>query len=103
MLKIAVLGARETVMGFKALGLDVFPAETPDEAKKIFRGLARPDTGYAIIYVEENLAKDMGEEIDRTRDMTTPAVILIPGRNGSLGLGRAALDAAVERAVGGSF
>jgi vacuolar-type H+-ATPase subunit F/Vma7 len=32
MLKIAVMGGRETVMGFKALGLDVFPVDE-DEAK----------------------------------------------------------------------
>ena len=30
MYKIAVLGDRDSVMGFKALGLDVFPAETPE-------------------------------------------------------------------------
>ena len=33
MLKIAVIGGRETVMGFKALGLDVFPVETDAQAK----------------------------------------------------------------------
>ena len=37
MLKIAVLGGRDTVMGFKALGLDVFPASGAEEAKEIFR------------------------------------------------------------------
>ena len=29
-----------------------------------------------------------------------PAIILIPGREGSLGIGKAALQDAVERAVG---
>ena len=41
MLKIAVLGGRDTVMGFKALGLDVFPASGAEEAKEIFRHLTR--------------------------------------------------------------
>ena len=41
MLKIAVLGGRETVMGFKALGLDVFPASGPEEARETLRRLAR--------------------------------------------------------------
>ena len=31
--KIAVLADRESVMGFKALGLEVCPAETVEEAK----------------------------------------------------------------------
>ena len=52
MLKIAVLGGRETVMGFKALGLDVFPASGPEEARETLRRLARDSGGqYAIIYV----------------------------------------------------
>ena len=123
MLKIAVLGGRETVMGFKALGLDVFPAAGADEARDILRRLARESDGqYAIIYVEENLVgKDkytyfMGgnnplyvienpnaatdETLLVVRDQPSPAIILIPGREGPLGLGQSALKAAVEKAVG---
>ena len=36
MLKIAVMGGRETVMGFKALGLEVFPVEE-ENAKETLR------------------------------------------------------------------
>ena len=37
-------------MGFKALGLDVFPAAGADEARDILRRLARESDGqYAII------------------------------------------------------
>ena len=82
-------------MGFKALGLDVFPAAGPEEAKDIFRRLTRESEGeYAIIYVEENLAQHLEHEIP------SPAIILIPGREGPLGLGQSALKAAVEKAVG---
>ncbi|MGI6029494.1 MAG: V-type ATP synthase subunit F [Candidatus Heteroscillospira sp.] len=101
--KIAVLGSRETVMGFKALGLEVFPAETGDEARQIFKTLTHTGGGYAIIYVEENLALELSHEIDKLKDLPTPAVILIPGRGGSLGLGKKALAAAVERAVGSAI
>ena len=38
-LKIAVIGGRETVMGFKALGLDAFPVLGDDEAYAAFRKL----------------------------------------------------------------
>ena len=100
MLKIAVLGGRETVMGFRALGLDVYPVDNSDEARHTLHKLARPEEEYAIIYVEETLAQSMTAEIAKYKDSLTPAVILIPGREGSLGLGRAALKAAVERAVG---
>ena len=41
--KIAVLGDRESVLGFKALGLSVFPAETAEEAKTVLHRLAKED------------------------------------------------------------
>ena len=100
MLKIAVIGGRETVMGFKALGLDTFAAANGDEAKKTLRELTHEREDYAIIYIEETLAAQISAEIDKFKDRPTPAVILIPGREGSIGLGQSALRAAVERAVG---
>ena len=101
MLKIAVIGSRDTVMGFKALGLDTFPAETPTEAGRLLRQLTREsEAEYAIIYIEENFAAQIQNEIDRFKDSPRPAIILIPGREGSIGLGQSALKAAVERAVG---
>ena len=87
-------------MGFKALGLDVFPVENVEEARKVFRAITHEEEQYAIIYVEENLSQGLQHEIDRFKDAPTPAVILIPGRDGSMGLGLSALQAAVERAVG---
>ena len=77
-------------MGFKALGLDAFAAESPAEAGKLLRRLTREsEDEYAIIYIEENFAAQIQAEI-----------IVIPGREGSSGLGLQALKAAVERAVG---
>ena len=89
-------------MGFKALGLAAFPAADSAEAGKILRSLTR-DNGedeYAIIYLEETLAVGIQAEIDKFKDSPSPAIILIPGREGSIGLGQSALRAAVERAVG---
>ena len=100
MLKIAVIGGRETVMGFKALGLETCPAANALEARDALRRLTRESEDYAIIYIEENLAAELEHEIARYKDSPTPAIILIPGREGSLGLGQNALKAAVERAVG---
>ena len=100
MLKIAVIGGAETVMGFKALGLEACPVANAEEARITLRHLTRDSEDYAIIYVEENLAADLQHEIDRYKDVPSPAIILIPGREGPLGLGQQALVAAVERAVG---
>ena len=37
MLKIAVIGGADTVIGFKALGLEVFAASTQEEAREAMR------------------------------------------------------------------
>ena len=100
MLKIGVIGGRETVMGFKALGLETFPAANASEASQILRQVTRESDEYAILYIEETLAAQLSAEIDKFKDSPTPAIILIPGREGSIGLGQSALKAAVERAVG---
>ena len=87
-------------MGFKALGLEACPVADADEARDTLRRLTRDSDEYAIIYIEENLAAALQSEIDRFKDSPTPAIILIPGREGSTGMGLTALRAAVERAVG---
>jgi len=100
MLKIAVIGGNDTVIGFKAVGLEAFPASDAAEARRILKSLTQEGSEYAIIYIEEKLAAELSHEIDRFKDSPSPAIILIPGREGSTGLGREALKAAVERAVG---
>ncbi len=100
MLKIAVIGGNDTVIGFKAVGLEACPASTVEEARQALRDLTKEGSEYAIIYIEEKLAQALQHEIDKFKDIPTPAIILIPGREGSLGLGQTALKAAVERAVG---
>ena len=100
MFKIGVMGGPDTVIGFKALGLDTFAVDSKDEARRIMNKITDADSEYAIIYLEENLAEALSNEIKRVKDRPTPAIILIPGREGSIGLGQSALKAAVERAVG---
>lgn len=98
MYKIAVLGDRDSVMGFKALGLDTFFVEEAEEARHTLHRIAREE--YAIVYITEQLAQLIPADIARYKTETTPAVILIPGKTGSLGLGAQALQTAIERAVG---
>ncbi|MCI8871243.1 MAG: V-type ATP synthase subunit F [Lawsonibacter sp.] len=98
MYKIAVIGDKDSVLGFKALGLEVHPVDDVDQARRAVHTLAKENC--AIIYLTEQLAAQMGQEIARYKDSLTPAIILIPGKEGSLGIGMANVKTAVERAVG---
>lgn len=98
MYKIAVIGDQDSVLGFQALGLDVYPAQTAEEGRETLRRLAKES--YAILYLTEQLAALLAPEIERYKDDLTPAIILIPGKGGSLGIGMANVKKSVERAVG---
>ena len=49
MYKIAVVGDRDSVLGFQALGLSVFPVETAEDARRVIHATAKE--AYAIIYL----------------------------------------------------
>lgn len=98
MYKIAVLGDYASIYGFAALGLDTFPVADAQEGQKTFRKLIAGE--YAVIYVTENLAEQLKEEIEKRKEQLMPAIILIPGVSGNTGAGIKGVSQNVEQAVG---
>lgn len=98
MYKIAVMGDRESILGFMALGFSVFAVTEKEEAEKTLKGLACQD--YAVIYITEAVMEKIQDTVDLYRDATLPAIIPIPGKEGSLGIGMRNVKHSVERAVG---
>lgn len=98
MSKIAVIGDKSTILGFSAIGVEVYPANDSREANKILHQLAHDD--YAIILITERVALQLEEEIDAYKDQTLPAIVLIPDHRGTLGIGTNAIKRNVEKAVG---
>jgi V/A-type H+-transporting ATPase subunit F len=98
--KIAVVGDRESVLGFRALGLEVCTPEGPDEIRKAIDRLA---ADCAVIYLSERMAQQVPETVNRYKQALTPAIIPIPDSQGSLGLGEAAVFERVEKAVGSNI
>jgi V/A-type H+-transporting ATPase subunit F len=98
MYQIAVMGDKDSVLGFQALGLEVCPVDSVEQGREALHRMGKEN--YAIIYMTEQLAAQLGPEIERYKQALTPAIILIPGKEGSLGIGMANVKRAVERAVG---
>ncbi|MBQ4568922.1 MAG: V-type ATP synthase subunit F [Ruminococcus sp.] len=99
MYKVAVLGDRDSIYGFAALGLDVFYADDSSKGAEIFKELTSREQ-YSIIYITEQLASDLTHEIEKYSYKPTPAIILIPGVKGNTGEGIRAVKKSVEKAVG---
>ena len=96
--RIAVMGDKDSVLGFRALGLSTFAVDSVEEARVTLHRIAKEN--YAVIYLTETLAVEIEADIARYKDDLTPAIILIPGKEGSLGIGMSNIKKAVERAVG---
>ncbi|WP_369296930.1 V-type ATP synthase subunit F [uncultured Neglectibacter sp.] len=98
MYRIAVLGDRDSIYGFAALGLDIFPVPDSEAGARTLRNLAEQD--YAVIYITEALAAQLEVELERYREAPLPAIIPIPGVQGNTGMGVAMVKKSVEQAVG---
>ena len=101
MYNIAVIGDKDSVYAFSALGFSVFCADLAQEAEKIINKLSKADFGF--IYITESLAEKIPECLDKYRYMSVPAIILIPGINGNTGAGLKNLNLSVEKAVGSNI
>ena len=75
--KMAVIGDR-SVLGFMAAGFAVRTAENETEAARHLHALAAEN--YAVIFITEQLAEKIEEEIIKYREAPLPAIITIPGR-----------------------
>lgn len=98
MYSIAVIGDRDSIYGFAALGLDVIPIEHGEDAlpkiKKICKG------EYAVVYITEALASQYQQELEHYSEQQIPAIIPIPGITGNTGIGIDSVKKYVEQAVG---
>lgn len=97
MYKVAAVGNKESVFAFKAVGIQTFPIKEGFEARKIIDELAK--AGYGLIFLTEHVAGEIPDTVKRYNKEMLPAIILVPGSQGSLGIGMDAINANVEKAV----
>jgi V/A-type H+-transporting ATPase subunit F len=98
MYRIGVIGDYDSICGFSALGMDIFPVKNTDEAKKKIREL---DNGeYGIVYITEPMIKRMPEEYARFEEKMMPAVVPIPSFTGGQGFAMSTIRNYVKQAVG---
>ena len=99
MYKIGIIGERDSVLGFMALGFSVFEAEDAESAKNALRGAVK-NGEFAVIFITESLASLIEDETEKYKDMPLPAVVSLPGKEGSIGYGMENIRSAALRAIG---
>lgn len=95
---LAVIGDRESVMLFRVLGVQTVTAETAEDTTRAIHRLAK--AGCSVIYLTEELAQLVPEELARYQSRTFPAIIPIPGSRGSQGFGMKQIQENIYKAVG---
>jgi len=98
MYKVGIIGDKDSIMGFLALGIDIFPAYEADEIKRNIKDLVEKE--YAIIYITEQASLLVQEYIARYKDNRLPAIIIIPGIGGSMGIGMNEVRESAKRVIG---
>ena len=98
MYKIAVMGDYDSIYGFAAIGLTVFPVSEAAEAAKTLHQIA--DSGYGVIYITEELAGKISREIAKYDGSLMPSIIQMPVVNRNTCDGVRRVKASVEQAVG---
>ena len=101
MFKIAVIGDKDSILAFKALGVDVFTVYDNEEARRTVDTIAR--NNYGIIFITEQVASLIPDTIERYDKEIIPAVILIPSNQGTLDIGMSRINKNVEKAVGSNI
>lgn len=97
--KIGIIGSHEEILGFKTLGLVPLAVREKDEViKKLDECIEKKE--FAVVFVVENWAEQVEEELLERSRGALPAVVTIPGYAGSKGMGEKKLRRIVEQAVG---
>jgi V/A-type H+-transporting ATPase subunit F len=98
--KISVIGDRDTVTGFRMVGVgDSTVPKSPEETRKALLGYFR-DPQMGLVLITEPLAMDVEDTILELSEAPVPVILLIPDRDGTIGAYETVLKELIRRAVG---
>lgn len=96
-MKIAIIGEKDAILGFKPSGIETHPVTDAKEAEERLRSLAQ-DRDYATIYITESLSPQIKGLITELSKFSN--IVVIPGRREVLNLARERLRKISEKALG---
>jgi len=94
--KLAFIGDEDTVLGFGALGMDCFIVEDRSAGLAALKKL--DDTKYAVVFLTDEAAEMMGEEIARLAGKIL--FMTIPSCRSRKQMGLQEITGMIEKAVG---
>lgn len=97
-IKAAAVGEHSSVILFHTTGVEAVSVENVEEAGAAVSRLVRE--GYGIIFLTENYAGLLEEDLQKYRAMAYPLILPIPERTGATGYGMDKIRINMEKAIG---
>lgn len=98
MAKVSVVGDKDSVLAFKALGVEVFTPIGERDIAECVNNLAKE--GYGVIFITESYAELIPETISKYAFLPLPSIVPIPDNQGTKGIGMAGINKNMEKAIG---
>ncbi|MBN1572606.1 MAG: V-type ATP synthase subunit F [Deltaproteobacteria bacterium] len=95
--EVAVIGDRDSVLGFSALGVAVM-TPAPDKVREAVVKAVKDEV--MVLFITERMAETVSDLLEDLSERPFPTVVTIPDASGSMGLGLKKLDDIIVRAVG---
>lgn len=95
--KIAVIGSKDSVLVFKAVGCDVFGVDNENKTRV---ALNKAISRYKIILITDDYAKYVEDIISDTKTSAYPVVLVIPSGTKKSSYALDKINEDVERALG---
>jgi V/A-type H+/Na+-transporting ATPase subunit F len=96
--RTAFIGDADSVLGFRALGVETYSPESASGAVEIFRKLVKEKA--AVIMITEDMLDHLKGEVDQVVNLPVPAIVVLPGVSGSRHTGEDTIRNLIIRAVG---
>jgi V/A-type H+-transporting ATPase subunit F len=98
--KISVIGDRDTVTGFRLVGVsECASPKSPEETRELLLDFFR-DPSMGLIIITEALASQVEDTIVELSQSPVPVILLVPDRDGTTGAYETVLKELIRRAVG---
>ena len=98
MSEIAMIGDRDSILGFKALGVEIFPVNAKSESTEALHQVIKQE--FKVAFITEQMAPSPEEIASIIGDRTFPVVTMVPSNRGATGLAMQRLQMLVRKAAG---
>jgi len=98
MYKIALVGDRDSIIGFQLLGISIFPVTNKEETINILNELIKEK--YAAVFITEEIASQIFEKIEELQKISLISLTIIPNKLEKKELGLKILRKNMEKAIG---